>query len=93
MHQSLSQKIKRFLPTLLVALMAIACNWLWPIDVTIIDQSNRFLFDQTDILVDDRTQSAAGWPWTYRSVFHYSNSANEKLPREELPSKSTDEFF
>jgi hypothetical protein len=88
MHQSLSQKIKRFLPTLLVALMAIACNWLWPIDVTIIDQSNRFPFDQSEISVDDRTQSTAGWPWTYRSVFRYSD-AN----RVGLPSELSDEVF
>jgi hypothetical protein len=80
MSQSLSQKIKRFLPTLLVALLAIACNWLWPLDITIVDQINRFPFDQSEVAVDDRTESVAGWPWTYRAVFHYQKPGGTDLP-------------
>ncbi|MBM3965181.1 MAG: hypothetical protein FJ308_08970 [Planctomycetes bacterium] len=69
--QGLSWKVSRFVPTLAVVLLAIACNWLWTLDVTIVDQVNRFPFDQSEVAVDDRAQSVAGWPWTYLAVFQY----------------------
>jgi len=73
-------KLNRVLPTLAVALLAIACNWLWPLDSTIVDQINRFPFDQSEVAVDERVQSIAGWPWTYRAVFRYQKPGGAELP-------------
>ena len=80
MPQFFPKKINRFLPTLAVALLAIACNWLWSPDITIVDQINKFPFDQSEVAVDDRSQSVAGWPWTYRAVFHYQKPGGGDLP-------------
>lgn len=61
-------------------MLAIACNWLWSLDVTTVDQINRFPFDQSEVVVDDRVQSVAGWPWTYRAVFQYQKPVGAGLP-------------